>query len=581
MSAAILKSVAAEFSGLYLRHVGLYPISAPMRHSSPLLADLYYLRNFRSALQWIGDRYSDLLAPVESEFIDSFNRLPWQSQALLVRLLMRKGPLFRSSRIAYADIGDVEFAAAFLIELGWINPRPLLSQETLLELITVAEAKALFPDVPKSCNRAQLRQMVVNSLAEPRTFEEWRCDVSESVYLLSIAPICTRLRLLFFGNFSQDWSEFVLADLGIFKYETVPFSSESRAFGCRIDIEVFFSLYECRRQLDEDDGDLDAVLAQLPSRVELDWLENRRAELMFCIARAHERNGKLDAALELYLDCGYPGARLRAIRTLENLAHYEEARAMAESALAAPESEEESQRLPRVIRRLARRTKPVMPVANDFASPPRLDLIVPAPASGQLVELLVSSQLATKHAPVYYVENTLIKALFGLHFWDAIFAPVSGAFFHPFHAGPVDLYSRDFSGKRSGLFEAGFDRLDTAQYVAQIKGTFRAKHGTQSPFVSWRHLSLGLLDMALECIPAIHLHHYFKRLLSNLQDNRNGLPDLVQFWPGEKRYRMIEVKGPGDRLQDNQRRWIQFCLEHQMPVLVCHVRWPENVMNVA
>jgi hypothetical protein len=174
---------------------------------------------------------------------------------------------------------------------------------------------------------------------------------------------------------------------------------------------------------------------------------------------------------------------------------------------------------------------------------------------------------------VYYVENTLIKALFGLHFWDAIFAPVSGAFFHPFHTGPVDLYSRDFSAKRSVLLEQGFDRLENAEYVAQIKKTFRAKHGIQSPFVSWRHLSSGLLDMALECIPALHLRLYFTRLLSNLQKNRNGLPDLVQFWPSEKRYQMIEVKGPGDRLQDNQRRWVQFCLEHQLPVVVCHVRW--------
>jgi len=36
---------------------------------------------------------------------------------------------------------------------------------------------------------------------------------------------------------------------------------------------------------------------------------------------------------------------------------------------------------------------------------------------------------------------------------------------------------------------------------------------------------------------------------------------------------MIEVKGPGDRLQDNQLRWLEFCREHGLPVDVCHVRW--------
>lgn len=36
---------------------------------------------------------------------------------------------------------------------------------------------------------------------------------------------------------------------------------------------------------------------------------------------------------------------------------------------------------------------------------------------------------------------------------------------------------------------------------------------------------------------------------------------------------MIEVKGPGDRLQDNQLRWLDFCAEHGMPVEVCYVQW--------
>jgi hypothetical protein len=54
------------------------------------------------------------------------------------------------------------------------------------------------------------------------------------------------------------------------------------------------------------------------------------------------------------------------------------------------------------------------------------------------------------------------------------------------------------------------------------------------------------------------------------------MPDLIQFWPEQKTYRMIEVKGPGDRLQDNQLRWLEFCHEHQMPIAVCYVQWAEQ-----
>ena len=65
----------------------------------------------------------------------------------------------------------------------------------------------------------------------------------------------------------------------------------------------------------------------------------------------------------------------------------------------------------------------------------------------------------------------------------------------------------------------------------------------------------------------------FEWIARDVQTNRAGFPDLVQFWPQQRRYRLIEVKGPGDRLQDNQRRLLEYCVQHQMPVSVCHVHW--------
>jgi hypothetical protein len=70
-----------------------------------------------------------------------------------------------------------------------------------------------------------------------------------------------------------------------------------------------------------------------------------------------------------------------------------------------------------------------------------------------------------------------------------------------------------------------------------------------------------------------HLRLCLERLLEDLKENSTGLPDLVQFWPAEGRYRFIEVKGPGDRLQDNQRRWLSFFARHAIPAVVCQVQW--------
>lgn len=67
----------------------------------------------------------------------------------------------------------------------------------------------------------------------------------------------------------------------------------------------------------------------------------------------------------------------------------------------------------------------------------------------------------------------------------------------------------------------------------------------QSPFVFWGALTEELLEQALDCLPAAHLKHWFERLLLDIKANRAGMPDLIQFWPEDRTYRMIEVKGPG------------------------------------
>jgi hypothetical protein len=95
----------------------------------------------------------------------------------------------------------------------------------------------------------------------------------------------------------------------------------------------------------------------------------------------------------------------------------------------------------------------------------------------------------------------------------------------------------------------------------------------QSPFVFWGVLTEPLLRLALECISANHLKLLFVRLMADVKTNRSGFPDLVRFWPGERRYELVEVKGPGDKLQDNQIRWLQYCSDHGIPVSVCHVQW--------
>ena len=545
--------------------------------ANPLDDPLYYLHNFRQVLAWLGQRYADLLDPDEQHFIQQFDSLPQASQALLVRMVMRKGVHFRGGKLNYPEIGCPHGAMRPLLQLGWVDDQAPLAFAQLFELLQKGEILRTFTawiDQPKG-RKADWLEPLAMQFTEPRSFAQWCPGIDDVLYSLAVMELCDRLRLMFFGNLHQDWSEFVLADLGIYTYEKVPFCADSRGLRSRDDVQGFLYLHQCQQAFEAGEA-VAAVLARIATLcTDNPWLEQRRAKLLFQVGQYCERCAELELAAQIYRRCAYPGARSRLIRVLERQEHYAQAMALATAAQQAPESAAEQQHLLRVMPRLRRKLgEPALPRVKP---PPvaRLDLaLVPAPLMS--VEYCVQAHLSEPDAPVHYVENGLINSLFGLLCWEAIFAPLPGAFFHPFQRGPVDLHSDDFHARRAAMFAACFEQLQDERYKATIRQRYLDKWGIQSPFVFWNLLSEELLEQALACLPAEHLRHWFARLLLDIRANRAGMPDLIQFWPAQKTYRMIEVKGPGDRLQDNQLRWLAFCAEYQMPVTVCYVRWAEQ-----
>ncbi|HTT06320.1 MAG TPA: VRR-NUC domain-containing protein [Steroidobacteraceae bacterium] len=547
--------------------------------SLPVAADLYYLQHFRLAIEWLRCHYADLLSHPERAFIEGFPRLPRLSQALLVRMIMRTGPFFRATKLRYVEIGDITAALEPVAERGWVDLQPKLSIEELAALLRRAELAEVFPELPRRASKSDTTGLLRSRYHDRRTFEHWCPTLCDSVLFLSVAQLCTHLRLLFFGSFRQQWSQFVLVDLGVVQYETVQLSRPSRPFASREDIESFYDLYACARALEEQQplANVAARLSQM--RLHHDWLESRRARLLFEIGRRLEASGEHAAALPLYRQSRHPEARIRAVRVLERQGRLTSAYTAARRVLSRFPTELEVQRLPRALRRLERRLGLPCRTRTPLRHPMRLQLTLPALKPGDSIERAVCAQLARRSAPTFYVENTLITSLFGLLCWEAVFAPVRGAFFHAFQAGPRDLYSRSFVNRRRVTFLRCLASLESGAYRELIRYNLRSKHSLQSPFVAWGAISSELIELALACIPAPHLHLYFERLLADPGENRTGLPDLVQFWTDKAYYRLIEVKSPGDRLQDNQRRWMDYCLHHQLPVALCQVRCMPSETN--
>ena len=562
----------------------------------------YYLANFRFVLDWVVERHGDLLSDAEHAIVARIAALPEAAQALLVRMVMRKGEHFRTACLDYPEIGDTGAALAPLVEAGLVEADPALEPETLFQQLRLPELRrALACEIaaaglPATTGKAALCEALAPRLAAPRRLVDWWPEAPDCIVRLTVMPTCDRLRLMFFGNLRQDWSAFVLAELGLQHYERVAITADSRAFDHRDELDAYLALHRLRERLTAGEP-VEALHAELPAPlIDNAWLASRHRRLCVALGRQAERDGQGEAALALYRRAGWPEAetaieigpaagpekkapvgsveaRIRHLRLQERRGEHAAALALAEPLTASPASEEEAQALERLVPRLRRRLGLTPPLTRRVPAHERWSLTLPPGP----VEAAVRDHLHDATAPVHYVENALLTGLFGLLCWEAIFAPLPGAFFHPFHQGPADLYREDFVSRRRERFDACLARLDDGTHREAIRATWREKQGLASPFVQWGALDEALLERALACLPAADLRACFERLLEDPKANRAGLPDLIQFRPGapegEPRYRLIEVKGPGDRLQDNQRRWLAFFHARGMPAVVCHVTW--------
>ncbi|WP_375058283.1 VRR-NUC domain-containing protein [Zobellella sp. DQSA1] len=541
------------------------------------LADpFYYLANARILVDWVRDHHGDLLLDEEKSQLTAWLGAGREARALLVRMVMRQGEHFRLSRLRYGEIGDPAPAGGELVSLGLVYDGAAIPVEELSRLLSLIELNHCFAGAFAGAGLARATKGVKRDwlcsrpeYATPRPFADWWPASHDRLLSLACMPLFERLRLMFFGNLHQDWSEFVLTELGNQRYETVPFTPESRAFHHRAEVDHYLALYHLRRRLEE--GEAPATLLEtLPAPLDNDWLAARRAKLMYQLARAAEKAGDGDTALRAYRHSGDHQARVRQARLLERRGDHGDAFALAQAGLAWPRDEAELQGMARLYRRLYKKVGAPAPAPVTEAA--TLARTLTLPASEERVELAAAKALAGPDAPVYYVENHLFNGLLALLCWEALYAPLPGAFFHPFHAGPADLFRPGFAERRQDLLAACLARLEDGSYRTAILARYRQKQGISCPLLAWPALSEPLLERALGCIPPAHLSAIFTRLLSDLRGHGSGLPDLIRFLP-DGDYELVEVKGPGDRLQDNQRRWLAFFHRQSIAASVCQVRW--------
>ncbi|MDS1308989.1 VRR-NUC domain-containing protein [Marinobacter xiaoshiensis] len=558
------------------------------KHLRPAAADLenplYYLQNMETVVAWVANHHSDLLLEPERGCLRDFFELSRAARALLTRMVMRTGDLFRADKLNYSELGCPEAEALDeLIAGGWLDADPLLALDDIFRLFTLAELRTAFAPIleqagfAKNLSKARMKEVLQETYSDARRLEEWFDDAVSPVVQVSYMALFDRIRLMFFGNLRQSWSDFVLVELGHHRYEQVEFTPEARAFSQRSEVDTYLAMHHCRESLDAGVPAVE-VWANIPAATDNSWLTSRRDRLLLELGGHAERQNDRELALQALACSGHREAGLKRLRLLERMKRFEEAWAIAAQWGNGELSDAEAQGLARIIKRLAKKVGE--PVPSAPANPEIREFTLTLPQTGGSVEIVVRDRLSTPEAPVFYVENTLINGLFGLLCWHTIFKAIPGAFFHPFHTGPADLVREDFVSRRQAAFDECFAALKNGSYRQKILDTYAAKQGINNPFVAWPALDEELLNLALDRIPAADLQIMFERILFNIREHRSGFPDLIKFSmeidENKPRYEMIEVKGPGDRLQDHQVRWLHFFARKGIAASVCYLRWQDS-----
>ncbi len=549
----------------------------------PELPESYYLDNVLTLFEHVESVYADILEPAQLDFLGNFAAASENAKRLCIRLLNRSSDWFRADRLDYPEIGALQGAIDELAERGLFAVDAEIEPEVLLSLFTKAELlQALAP----SNGYARLRRDELDAAlledADGGFFEQLKND-GRLIQVLCNEPYL-QCQMLFFGNLNQSMTDFVLRDLGLYQYEDYRIDRDLRPYRNTLDIQHHWLLYQLETLFALDTSGerelLDQILALLPDDLDNQSPAYRKNErLRFEIARQLERLGDLDDALELYRQCPLTPSRERRARILDRLGRQRQAYRACLEILEAPLDDEEIQFASMFATRLGKRhgfdTPRDVGAQRIDHSPASLDLEL---VRRDPVEIAVLEYFDQRDpgGNCYYVENSLFNGVLGLLIWDAVFAPLPGAFYNAFQYRPNDFYTPEFGRSRRHLLDKTWRRIGNNDDIHDIVlERWEQKHGLMNPLVNWQALDPDLLRLALERIDFAHWRAIFDRILRDLRNNRTGFPDLVYF-PAVGGYELIEVKGPGDALQKNQRRWMQYFHQHGIPHRLARVTWRED-----
>lgn len=173
-------------------------------------------------------------------------------------------------------------------------------------------------------------------------------------------------------------------------------------------------------------------------------------------------------------------------------------------------------------------------------------------------------------------EGSTFSTLCGLLLWDIIFMDgIPDVFRNAYQASPLDLLTDSFFASREQALEARLQLIHSApaeSLRAWVGEAWQAQQGRVASLVSWdRFTSLQQAQDLVSCLGGPVLSGVCRRLAADFRHCRGGLPDLVVWNSQSHHCKLVEVKGPSDRLSCKQMIWLYELQKLGADVEVCHV----------
>ncbi|XP_035013786.2 fanconi-associated nuclease 1 isoform X1 [Hippoglossus stenolepis] len=173
-------------------------------------------------------------------------------------------------------------------------------------------------------------------------------------------------------------------------------------------------------------------------------------------------------------------------------------------------------------------------------------------------------------------EGSTFSTLFALLLWDVIFMEgIPDVFRNPYQTCPLDLYTDCFYENRKEAIDSRVQLLSEASVEtlhSMLEDVWTSQEGKVCSLVSWELFSsLQHAQSLVSCLGGAFLGGVTARMSKDYRHCRAGLPDLVVWNTSENTYKLVEVKGPTDRLSQKQQIWLDELQKLGADVEVCHV----------